>query len=115
MKFKYLKPKETDWIESNCSSPIEAIQNHHYDNYECGYDVIIMVDCDSSGKKEKQGFALVKTEDGQEYISRICSSGLWRKGGVKPPHVKGLEYVAEILGVEIDRLKGPWESEEQYE
>jgi len=112
-KFRYKRPTLTEWFECEAESFTDAIQTHHHDNQR-SYDVSITVE-NGDGGREVQSFAVIEDEKGEEWISRVCNTGLFRKGGVKPYPVRDLAYVAEKLGVVIDRLQGPWEGEETYD
>lgn len=110
-KFRYIKPIQSEWIEEKGSSVEDAIQNHHIkDNNDKLFGVRIMVK--NAGIIEHQSFALVECETGEKLISRICSTGIFRKGGVKDNN--DLSFVASKLDVSLDSLMPPW-SEETYE
>jgi hypothetical protein len=112
-KVRVTKPRETDWIELEGETIGKAVQEYHFQNVHQNYADIPSVGV--SVDKEKQWFTLFETESGEELLSRICTSGIYRAGGVrpsKPPMT--LADVAKILGVEESKLTGEWPGEEDY-
>lgn len=115
-KFKVIKPKQSDWIVAEAETFAEAIQQWHYDHVG-KFDTWIR-EKEIDGKiQERQHFALFESDSGEQLISRICASGIYRKGGVVPHGNIGdpLAYVARQLDVSRDSFDdGEWKGEEQY-
>lgn len=115
--FRAVRPHISPYFEIEAGTLIEAIQNWHMKS-QGTYDVKIEVtEC---GHRESQYFLLVETDLGEQYVSRVCQTGIYRRGGVKirkirkkPAH--DLTWVAIILEVPVEILtQGTWEGEEQY-
>ncbi len=115
-KFRVLRPKLTDWVEEEGTCIEDAIQNYHYDRVSQTWadnSVGLMVRNEDGSVKEKQWFAVFEDEGGTEFTSRICVTGMWRKGGI-PGRIRTLGDVAKELGVELSSLEIEWLYEEDY-
>jgi len=114
-KVRVTQPKETDWVEVEGEDLVAAIQQYHFDQIGFNYRHIPTVTLWVEGK-ERQHFTEFETEDGQKLISRICQTGIWRKGGVHAPgRPRSLADVERIFGVEEGHLQGEWIGEEEYQ
>jgi hypothetical protein len=113
-KFRVIKPLQSDWLEAKAESFAEAIQQWHYDNVSL-FDISIRTVSENGGS-EVQSFALFESDTGEQLISRICSMGITRQGGVKRREPKlDILDVAKALDVNVAvLLEATWDNEEQY-
>lgn len=111
-RFRYILPEPSEWCGGTGESATAAIQSHHVDNQYLGVEIRVPL----AGGEETQSFALVETEDGEQWISRACRTEFIRRGGVRTPRggVRDLAHVAKTLGVSLEKLQGPWDGEESY-
>lgn len=114
-KFRAIRPRLTDWIEIEGDTLEAAIQEYHSQNtYIYHGSNVLSVGINVS--LEKQWFAVFETVDGLELISRICTTGIFRKGGVKPRGApQTLADVARVLKVKLEDLEDKWYGEEEYQ
>lgn len=115
-KVRVLKPKETNWFKIEGSNIAEAIQDYHLQemNYHYSSRISWVTLYEING--EHHHFTRFETEDGQTIISRICESGIWRKGGVDMTDCpRTLEDIAQLLEVDLSLVEGPWIGEESWE
>lgn len=115
-KFKVIKPKQSNWLEQEAGSFASAIQQWHYDNVG-QFDTWIR-EKEIDGKiQERQYFALFESDNGEQLVSRICTSGIYRKGGVVPSGNITItwEFIARKLGLPVEFfVDRKWDGEEQY-
>lgn len=114
-RFRVLRPRLTDWLEEEGTSIEDAVQTYHLarcsrtwaDN---SVGVLLHKEDD---KVEQQWFAVFEDENGEELISRICVSGMWRRGGVGG---NTLADVARKLDCELVEFEaaGEWLGEEAF-
>jgi len=99
---------------------IEAIQQYHYDNLtHIEYDddcktASVFLRAEELGNKANEvwHFWIINIGEEEPLISRICSTGIMRRGA---PNPYKWEKAAEKLGVPIDRIKkldSEWGGEE---
>ena len=114
-RFRVLRPRLSEWIEREGSSVEDAIQSYHDAHVSFGWvdnSASRLVKNLDGTVKEKQCFALFELEDGSELISRICLTGIWRKGGTQR---RTIADVAKELGVSIASLENRNWQDEDYQ
>jgi hypothetical protein len=113
-KFRVVAPEKdkTDWVEWEAEQDWVAIQAWHFAN-------TVGVSIRRKGSKETETFAKFELEDGTRLVSRIFTSGIYRRGGVQPPATGysdsyKLSQLAKVLSVSIDTLAPDnWVGEEE--
>jgi hypothetical protein len=112
-RFRVLKPKPTEWIEQEGETDVDAIQAWHM-RWPVDYCATLIHYEPGGQQGEREHFLRIEMESGERLISRKCSSGIYRGGGVKRPgwRPKTLADIAKELDVEVSALEGPWEGEE---
>lgn len=118
-KFRVIAPKKTDWVEVEGTCDVDAVQSYHSERVSAYYDensIRVTTYNEDGSRGESQSFAKFEMEDGSFLISRICTTGIHRKGGIYRKNWKPttLADAAKVLGVEEEDLLGPWEMEEDY-
>lgn len=92
-------PRQTSWCDVEASSPEDAAQTHH--DRRLRSDSIVYVP-DEKEAGNRVYFALVEVEGHGEMVSRIFTSEILRRGGVKskcqPVTLSPLTGVAQALG-----------------
>lgn len=115
-KVRNLKPEATTWVTIEADSPEEAageFQEQHDPPY-------CQLNRERKGCLERIRLCCVEVEGHGEFITRQFRSGIFRKGGIKPPNSSEeevLKRVAEKLGWQHDPrelVADGWPLEEEY-
>jgi len=109
---KFLKPSEGEWFDVEADSPGEAAMEHH--NRFDGIGYVFWKPLENGGH-EVVRFSSVDVEGDKDYVTRMFSRGIYRKGGFS----RGLtlQEIAKNLdwAHDVNELLGDgWEAEEEY-
>lgn len=118
-KARALRPKQTDWKEIEGEDP-QWIAGEYQIRFGPPSLLARRVEVDGRGIKrvEHIRFCVVEVEGFGEFISRYFSTGIFRRGGLKPPGLGELQNIANILRWDDhpDRLlDNGWDHEEGYD
>ena len=111
---RFLAPRETSWEDVSASSPEDAAQKHHDRHRDIS--VKFCPDPDKGGSRIH--FARIEVEGHGDMVSRLYTSGIIRKGGVKNPFLRPLitiEGVVKAIGWQkppAELLEPGWDGEE---
>lgn len=108
---RFVAPMTTGWHSISSTSPEEAANDYHSNECRGGFTGLMF---DHNGTHIY--FAKIEVEGHGEWVSRVYSYGIWRKGGVRQSfNEPTLQSIAKDLGYEHDPqtlLEEDWECEE---
>jgi len=112
-RLRVVKPRASDWISVSGESPEDAASTWFDDRFrEWGVRYVK----EHGGRREDVFFVRVEVEGHGEMIVREFTSGIYRRGGIKPRR-DCLEDVARKIdwkGAPAELLAEPWDGEEPY-
>lgn len=92
---RFHAPRTSDWHTIEADSPEAAVQELHYQDPR-PYGIRYVPDLEKPGNCVY--FASIEVDGHGPLISRIYTSGITRRGGIKPARTTSLADVAEAIG-----------------
>jgi hypothetical protein len=111
---RMVQPSVEEWGEVEADSPPLAANEYHLNLNHAGFDLRRVF---PDGRIERVHLALIEVEGHGPFISRLFSTGIFRKGGVHPTETE-LAAVANKLGwtgPPKELLEDGWDGEETYD
>lgn len=111
---RFLKPSVGEWYDVEADSPGEAALEHH--NRFDGIGYVFWKPLEGGGQ-EVVRFASVDVEVDKDYVTRMFSMGIYRKGAFNKNRGLTLQEIAKKLDWKHDEnelLGDGWEAEEGY-